>query len=317
MPAAQNSGSTAKFSKTANQWLKNIRASKKYSTYMKYRKIYVQYLHPVFGEYQISKIDESLIVKQLLSRPDFQKRNLSDSTIRCILNVISQILFFGGSNVKTRDIMKLVDRNGKRVVETEIFSMIDQKRLLRFLLTDTDQYKRGIIFCLCTGIRLGEICALENEDIDMLNRTIHIRRTVQRVQNEYVEAGKPRTHLQISDPKTLHSVRTIPISNYLYDILKNHVSNDRYFLSGDRLTEPRFLERKLKNYLQRSGVNIKKFHTLRHTFATNCVAGGMDAKVLSVILGHASVNVTLNRYVHPTEKMKRDQLNKCMKGLFG
>lgn len=134
MPAAQNSGSTAKFSKTANQWLKNIRASKKYSTYMKYRKIYVQYLHPVFGEYQISKIDESLIVKQLLSRPDFQKRNLSDSTIRCILNVISQILFFGGSNVKTRDIMKLVDRNGKRVVETEIFSMIDQKRLLRFLL---------------------------------------------------------------------------------------------------------------------------------------------------------------------------------------
>lgn len=69
----------------------------------------------------------------------------------------------------------------------------------------------------------------------------------------------------------------------------------------------------MQNYfrkmLQESGVEYKNFHTLRHTFSTNCIEGGTDVKSLSEVLGHSDVQITLNRYVHPSMDTKRRHLD--------
>ena len=77
--------------------------------------------------------------------------------------------------------------------------------------------------------------------------------------------------------------------------------------------EPRTMENRFKNVLKKCGIQDTKFHALRHTFATSCVEVGFDVKTLSEILGHASVNITLNRYVHPSMQNKHENMNKLNK----
>lgn len=73
--------------------------------------------------------------------------------------------------------------------------------------------------------------------------------------------------------------------------------------------EPRTYQKKLKTYLKACGIPDKNFHALRHTFATNCIGNGMDVKCLSELMGHSEVQITLNRYVHPSMETKRQHLN--------
>ena len=79
--------------------------------------------------------------------------------------------------------------------------------------------------------------------------------------------------------------------------------------------EPRSLENRFKKALDHAGIERMGFHALRHTFATRCVELGFDIKSLSEILGHSSVNITLNKYVHPSMDLKRKNMN-MLSGLY-
>lgn len=85
-----------------------------------------------------------------------------------------------------------------------------------------------------------------------------------------------------------------------------------YFLtnSPDKIIEPRTMQNKFKVALKRSSIESVNFHALRHTFATRCVELGVDVKSLSEILGHASVNITMNRYVHPSLELKKQNMQR-------
>ena len=72
--------------------------------------------------------------------------------------------------------------------------------------------------------------------------------------------------------------------------------------------DPRTMQYRFKKILKEAGIESRTFHTLRHTFATNCVENGTDVKALSELLGHSDVKITLNRYVHPTMDSKRKQI---------
>ena len=88
-------------------------------------------------------------------------------------------------------------------------------------------------------------------------------------------------------------------------------SPDIYVITGtDYFMEPRTCLDKYKKILKTTGINDYTFHALRHTFATRCVEMGFDIKSLSEILGHANINVTLQRYVHPSMEMKRRQMER-------
>ena len=170
----------------------------------------------------------------------------------------------------------------------------------------------GILLSLCCGLRIGEICALKWSDIDIENGTLYINKTVQRLKKE--KADQKKTELVISSPKSISSIRIIPLPMFLIEYLsefkKNNV-NESYVISGSiNIFEPRSYQYYFKAFLQRENIRIFNYHILRHTFATRCIEKGVDIKSLSELLGHSNVNITLDKYVHPSLEQKRFQLEK-------
>lgn len=152
---------------------------------------------------------------------------------------------------------------------------------------------------------MGEICSLKWDDIDFEQMIIHVCRTVQRIA---IDGDKKRTALMVTEPKSIFSVREIPISEGLAQLLNKIRHDEEYIIGGRKPLEPRTYQNRFKKYLREITVKDYNFHALRHTFATNCIDNDMDVKSLSEILGHANVQITLNRYVHPTMDTKRRQL---------
>lgn len=165
--------------------------------------------------------------------------------------------------------------------------------------------------CLNTGMRLGELCALKWEDIDLNEKCIYIKKTVQRIYKGKNEKSK----IIIDTPKTQYSIREIPINSKLYNLLKpikSKYKKEAFFLTGSisKCIEPRNLQEVFKKILIKCKVKEHNFHSTRHTFATNCIEVGMDIKTLSKILGHANVQITLNTYVHTNKKIAKKYLEK-------
>ena len=136
---------------------------------------------------------------------------------------------------------------------------------------------------------------------------------MQRIQTNDSRNESRKTKIVITSPKSPCSTLRIPIPEEILTVLAPHIANGEAFvLTGkcNKYLEPRTLENRYKAVLKACGIRDVRFHTLRHTFATRCIELGFDIKCLSEILGHASVNITLNRYVHPSMKLKQYNMNK-------
>ena len=183
---------------------------------------------------------------------------------------------------------------------------MEQGRLLSILFQETDLFKTAILLCLYTGLRLGELCALKWTDIDLENRIVRVSGTVQRL---YIEGKATKTGLLETSPKSEFSKREIPLSAVAADRLEAFKNHETYVFGGKKPVEPRTMQNHFKKIIKEAGLPDKNFHILRHTFATNCVEGGTDVKSLSEILGHSDVQITLNRYVHPSMDTKRRHID--------
>lgn len=295
------------FSECMTLWLNNISHKCKYSTCIKYQYICDCHLKHFAGECRIANITREMCEKYLVEEQTSSGKMLSLSTMKTICHVLNQILKYGKFDAKIslpEDVVAAYKYISK---ETIIFSGEEQKRLLGYLYTQTDRYKLGIIICLFSGLRLGEICALKISDIDLLNKCIRVSQTVQRIKNN----GEHKTSLHCAPPKSADSIRTIPLCDALFELITNMDLQGEYLLNGNTLMEPRTYQYMFSRYLKSASVRTKNFHALRHTFATNCIESGMDAKCLSEILGHSDVKTTMNRYVHPSMDSKRHQINRC------
>lgn len=294
----------------AISWLNTIKQSKKYSTYVKYENIYTKHIKDVFGKILLSNINEQKCVNFINSKRIVNINDsigLSNSTLYSIKNVLTQIIKHGTDNKSfmiTNE--RTINRNQKKLNEIQIFTKIEQQRMFDYLLDDIDNYKLGILICLFTGLRLGEICALRKSNINLENRTIQISETVQRIKSERPDN---KTELLVSTPKTVSSNRLVPICDTLYNLLKDNLSDTDYVINGSTVMEPRTYQYYFKKLINSLSIDNKNFHCIRHTFATNCISSGMDVKCLSEILGHSDVKTTLNKYVHPTMEEKINQIN--------
>ena len=174
-----------------------------------------------------------------------------------------------------------------------------------------DLRKLGILICLYTGLRIGEICALKWKNINLDDGTIRITSTIQRIQTF---DSLQKTQVLESCPKSQCSIRTIPLPESLIELMRPYsVDNSgAYILTGldNCFIEPRLYEYIFDKYISEAGIPTVNFHTLRHTFATRCVELDFDIKSLSEILGHANTKITLDRYVHPSIERKRIQMNR-------
>ena len=285
--------------KLSQLWFAEVEPDLKCSTFQKYTSIYEKHIQNQLGELTISEINSDVVAKSL-------PRQLSQSTYKSIYCVLNQILRFGARNYGLPGVSLKQYSVVKQVRPAETMVQGDQQKLLECLYTDMDNCKLGIVVCLNLGLRLGEICALKWEDIDFRNKILHVNRTVQRLKSDH--DGK-KTQLVESIPKTACSVREIPLPDYLVKLLLQFRGKGIYVLNGTSPMDPRTYQNKFQHYLREAGVKLTHFHTLRHTFATNCINQGADVKSVSELLGHANVNITLNRYVHPGMDVKRNVLD--------
>jgi len=193
--------------------------------------------------------------------------------------------------------------------EVQILNEFDHTTLENYLKNNQNFINLGIMLSLAMGFRIGEICALRIKYIDLSRNIISITETLQRVKN-IDKSVNAKTVIHIGKPKSRSSIREVPIPKYLVDILHdliNELDDECFLLTGDkvRFVEPRTLENRFKGVLRRCGIPLIKFHSLRHTFATNAVVKELfDYKTLSEILGHSNIQTTLRLYVHPNIQMK-------------
>lgn len=301
----KNLKNKSKFNDIAYEWLEIKKYEVKESTYYNYLFIIEKYLKSNFMELKIEDIvDFNGFIKNL-------NKTLSCKTIRDIVSVLKMILNYYESeyNIKLNYKKISVPKSEKNYIK--VLSNKEKLKLEKYCLDRKDLKLLGIVLCLNTGLRVGEICALKWEDIDLEEKNLYVKKTLQRV----YDSVQKKTKINIDRPKTENSIRCIPISKKIYEILKplkKEYKPNQFFLTGSstKFIEPRNYQNTFKKVLKASKVKQNNFHILRHTFASNCIEVGMDIKSLSEILGHSSVEITLNRYVHSSRKSKKKYLEK-------
>lgn len=233
-------------------------------------------------------------------------------TVRDILVKLKSILYYAQDEY---DLKVKINKMVGPKLDSEplvILSKREKGKLEKMCFKQNTLKSLGIIIALNTGLRIGELCALKWKNIDLEKREIRVKETLQRIYDD----EQKKTMIIIDTPKSKKSVRNIPISNKIYEKLvplKKKYKDSDLFLTGDseKYIGPRNYENAFKDLLKMSKLKRKyKFHITRHTFATNCIEVGMDIKSLSEVLGHASVEITLNKYVHSSYKTKKKYLEK-------
>lgn len=303
-----------KFMDFAVIWLENSTTSLKESTYIRYRTLLNCYLMPSFQQLQMSEITRERVCtlcKELEKHGKKDGTGLSPKTISDILSVLQRILHYAQDQNISIDVTALNVRVKQIPKALAILSPSEQTALQEYLVNRLDSLNLGILICLYTGIRVGELCALTWERISFSDKTICICQTMQRIQKR--TSKNKKTHIIIAAPKSSSANRVIPIPNTLLKILNRYpLEKNGYFLSGSpsEVVEPRRIQYRFHKILKECCIDRKNFHVLRHTFATRCVEANVDIKTLSEILGHSSVNITMNRYVHPSLSLKRDSMEK-------
>lgn len=307
---------SALYSEVLDAWLQSTRINIKESTYARYSHLIDTHIRSQLGKYQISKISTQLIegfIENLLScgRVD-NNGGLSAKTVTDILTIVKSTIDYARYNnlVVSCNLSKLTIK--KKDKEMRVLCQSEQDALIRVLIADMDLYKFGVLLFLYTGIRIGELCALQWEDLSITNSTLKVRKTMQRIQETNIGASS-KTKIIITEPKSDCSIRDIPLPSFLVEIARQFRDHPKaYILSGERgkYIEPRTMQNRFKTYVKESGISDANFHSLRHTFATRCVEVGFELKSLSEVLGHSNVNITLNRYVHSSFELKYSNMNK-------
>ena len=299
-----------RLSSYCDEWLQLKRSRVKASTPDKYESVIQKHIKPKLGGHYAEMLTE--IQVEQFSYGLLHEENLSPKTIKDILAILRSILNYVN---RQSNIMKPIEivypKNDYK--EMRVLSEEEQRRFVQYLLTDMDECKFGVLLALLTGLRLGEICALRWSDISIRNQTICVRHTMQRLKNNDTIAGG-KTKIVITAPKSNTSFRVIPLNNDTAELCKQWrpQNNAAYILTGKEncFIEPRTLQYRMARYTKGCGLEGVHFHTLRHSFATRCIEVGFDIKSLSEILGHASPTITLERYVHSSMQLKRENMNK-------
>lgn len=282
-------------------WLDDIKPLVKQSTYAKYHDIAHNHIINHLGAIKLNNLkqeDINYFIQQKI------KDGLSSKTIQDIICVFKQ-------GIKPHNMpftYKLPKATNK---EIKLLQEDEYKSLVHYLLIDTTITKAGVLLALLCGLRIGELCALTWQDIDLKNGVLHITKTLQRIKNTDLKADK-KTQIVIDTPKSIKSLRTIPLQQLLIEKLEPlQQKEETYFLTGTyKYIEPRAYQKKYEVILKNCHIEYINFHALRHTFATKSMECNVDIKSLSEILGHYDVKFTMSQYVHSSFEHKKSQLEK-------
>ena len=285
------------------------------STYASYRQSYDNHVREEFGRQAVKNFNYSDI--QAFYSYLMKSKGLAMSTIEHIhLQIYSalKLALQDGMILKNPadgafgDFKRAVGDDERKI---RALTMDEQKEFLEYIDGHPVWGRYHSIFqvMLGTGLRVGELCAMTWDYIDMAAKTMRIGRTMQRIRSN--TGGGKKTEVKIFEPKSIHSLRTIPLPNCLIPLFMSYHVPGAYLLTGktDKYVEPRILHNRFKKILDSCDIRDASFHACRHSFATRCIELGFDVKSLSEILGHSNVAFTMNRYVHPSMAHKAENMN--------
>lgn len=301
-----------------DEWLGSIECRLARSTYVKYEQLARNYIFPFFQSMSCGELDRSSLDRFYTSISQKQSTGrglLSDGNRRTIFMILNNTLDYAYTSrvLDEKYYIKPGLTRSHRVVR--VFSEENQKKIEEYILNHPDTCSLAITLALFLGLRIGEICALQQKDISFETGSLYVNKTVQRLRVSG-EAGKDRTQLLVSEPKSAASRRLLPVPAFLLDYLKHFQTQDpeAFLLTGQPglPMEPRSIQYHYKRILAQIGVPYLNFHCLRHTFATRCVTLGWDMKTLSEILGHFDIKITMEYYFHSSFEFKQLQMNKII-----
>lgn len=289
-----------------NKWINIHKEYVKESTYCNYLTIINNHLSrdsELISIYSISNIMLQEYILYKLKYGSVSGGCLSSKTVRDILVVLKMFLkyCFHNNIIKEFNLNvkfpKLIHCNKPEIVEN-----VQYIKLVNYLKENNNSINMSILLLLSTGIRVGELCALQYQDVDFNNCTIKITKTLQRI---YYKDNSSK--VVITTPKTSSSIREVPLSKSVMHYLKetNMILTNYITTNSSKYLEPRGIRSRMKSICKKIGIKYIKLHTLRHTFATKCIENKIDYKTLSVLLGHSTINTTLNLYVHPNMSQKK------------
>lgn len=284
------------------EWFRAVRLKVKTSTYACYNMKFIKHILPAFGGMLYDKLTADSIHEFIENK---LKEGLSVKYVSDIIIVFKSMSKYiskihGYTNPLENVILPKSEKN-----EMKLLSKSEQEKLCQFVLDKPDNTKMGVLLSYYTGLRIGEVCGLKWCDIDLDKGILKVERTVQRI----YENGS--TRLIMDSPKSRSSVREIPLPQFVADILRKFKGfNSEFILSEtEKPVEPRTMQYRFKALLKKANLPSVNYHSLRHMFATNCIELGFDVKTLSEILGHATVETTLNRYIHSSMERKTACMN--------
>lgn len=291
-------------------WQADKKQYVKRSTYSAYSLLVNNHLIPAFaGTYDVTEeMVQSFVFIKL-------EQGLSQKSVKDILIVLKMILRFavkqGFMQHREIDVKFPTERERQ---ELEVLTRNSQKQIMEYVQSHFTFMNLGIYICLCAGLRIGEVCALVWDDIDVGNGVINVSKTIQRIY--VIEGGEKHTEVIIDTPKSKNSIREIPIARDLLKMIqpfKKVVNGSFYVLTNSaQPIEPRTYRNYYKRLMTQLDIPKLKFHGLRHSFATRCIESHCDYKTVSVLLGHSNISTTLNLYVHPNMGQKK----KCVEQMF-
>lgn len=294
------------FGTAFSEWFQSISIRVKESTLANYLLKADKHILPVYENCNITDIQQKSIYQFI---KDKQDSGLSNRYITDILVLMKSVFKYAARTYRIFNPMEGLVMPKKEKTEVLLLTTEQETKLMQILLGNLTLTTLGIVLARMTGLRIGELCALQWKDIDLEKRILTVRKTLQRIQ---VKGGNKRTKLVLTKPKSETSKRTIPIPECIIGLLRRFLGNaEEFVLSGtEKPVEPRTIQYRFAAILKNGNLPSVHFHALRHMFATSCVKLGFDIKTLSEILGHSGVEITLNRYVHSSFEQKTEYMNR-------
>ena len=275
------------------------------------------YLHPRLGSIPLNKVTTSDIQQMctwMMTKARVDQKNgdsgLSDSQVINCYSLCDRVLEKAmAEKLIVRNPAKGCKLPPNRPNEMKVLSREDMQKVL--IQAKEENYYELFLLEFATGLRLGELMALQWDDVNLVTGELRINKQVNLVGSKLV----------ISEPKTKAAVRTLILPPSVRKVLAEYKTrvNSRWLFPSPKKDDlpiiPSAVSRRLHTLLEHAGCEQVRFHDLRHTFATNALAHGMDIKTLSTILGHVSSATTLNTYSHVTDEMRQRAAVKIDQGI--
>lgn len=296
-------------------WLVGKYKIQKRSTYDRLESTVTNQILPAFGEMYLDEISTEYAQSILDDYADYYSYSTLTKTYQCLNAFLKDAQRHHIIVENPMDLIVMPKNDGRTLRDIVVYSPDECARIVDTAM----QYKNSKLqdplapllpFLLHTGLRIGEALALRWADVDEVNHFVRIRKNVKVVKNRNGGSNEPH-YIIVEDntPKTKSSLRTVPLNHSALAALEAlpslHNPTELIFpmRNGNHLSYAS-ARRMLERVCKRANVSVRGFHAFRHTFATNLFANGVEVKTVSKILGHSSVKITYDIYIHSIQEQE-------------